>query len=112
MLYCLRSNFVYKFSCGRCNATYYGEGHRHLSVRVGECLGVSPLTEKKLKSKKSTVVKDHLLFCDYIVSIDSDFHVKVKESLLISRDDPISNKNEASPPLYLFDLSLLYEFIF
>ena len=98
MLYCLRCNFVYKFSYGRCNATYYGEVHWHLSVRVGECLGVSHLTEKKLKSKKSTAVKDHQLFCDHIVSTDdfkilttsdSDFHVKVKESLLISRDDPI-----------------------
>ena len=35
MPYCLRSNVVYKFSCGRYNATYYGETCRHLSVRVG-----------------------------------------------------------------------------
>ena len=108
----LRSNVVYKFSCGRCNATYYGETCRHLSVRVGEHSGISPLTGKKLKSKKSTAVKDHMLFCDHIVSIDdfkilatsdSDFHVKVKESLLISHDEPILNKNETSLPLYLFD---------
>ena len=112
MPYCLRSNAVYKFSCGRCNATYYGETCRYLSVRVGEHSGVSPLTGKKSKSKKSTTVKDHMLFCDHIVSIDafktfgtsdSDFHVKVKESLFISRDEPILNKNETSLPLYLFD---------
>ena len=92
-----RSTYVF-FACGRCNATYYGETCHHLSVRVGEHSGVSPLTGKKLKSKKSTAVKDHMLFCDHIVSIDdfkilatsdSDFHVKVKESLLISRDEPI-----------------------
>ena len=62
-----------------------------------------------------------MLFYDHIVSIDdlkilgtsdSDFHVKVKESLFISRDEPISNKNEASLPLYLFGSSLLYEIIF
>ena len=84
----------------------------HLSVRVGEHSGVSSLTRKKSMSKKSTAVKDHMLFCDHIVSIDdvktlptsdSDFHVKVKESLLISRDEPILNKNEMSLPLYLFD---------
>ena len=121
MPYCLRSNVVYKFSCGRCNATYYGETCRHLSVRVGKYSGVSPLTRKKSKSKKSTAVKDYMLFCDHIVSIDdfkilatsdSDFHVKVKESLLTSRDEPIVNKNETSPPLYLFDRSLPGEIIF
>ena len=112
MLYCLRSNVVYKFSCGRCNATYYSETCRHLSVRVGEHSGVSPLTGKKSKSKKSAAVKEHMLFCDHIVSIDDfkilatsdlDFHVKVKESLLISCDEPILNKNETSLPLYPFD---------
>ena len=112
MPYCLRSNVVYKFSCGRCNATYHGETCWHLSVRVGEHSGVSPLTGKKSKSKKSTAVNDHMLLCDHIVSIDhfkilatsdSDFHVKVKDSLLISRDEPILNKNETSLPFYLFD---------
>ena len=53
-----------------------------------------------------------MLFCDHIVSIDtfkilvtsdSDFHVKVKESLLISCDEPILNKNETLLPHYLFD---------
>ena len=53
-----------------------------------------------------------MLFYDHVVSIDdfkilatseSDFHVKVKESLLIFRDEHILNKNETSLPLYLFD---------
>ena len=53
-----------------------------------------------------------MLFCDHIVSIDdfkilatsdSGFHVKVKESLLISRDEPMLNKNETSLPLYQVD---------
>ena len=52
MPYCLRSNVVYTFSCGRCNATDYGETCRHLSVRVGKHLGISPLTGKKLKPSK------------------------------------------------------------
>ena len=45
----LRSNFVYKFSCGRCNATYYGETCRHSNIRMGEHSGVSPLTGKKVE---------------------------------------------------------------
>ena len=64
------------------------------------------------KSEKSTAVKDHMLSSDHIASIDdfkilltsdSYFLVKVKEGLLISRDEPILNKNETSLPLYLFD---------
>ena len=114
MPYCLRSNVVYKFSCGTCNATYYGETYRHLSVRVGKHSGVSPLTGKKSKSKKSTAVKDHMLFCDHIVSIDdfkilatsdSDFHVKVKETLLISRDEPILKMKRLYLFTYLIDTS-------
>ena len=58
----LRSNVVYKFSCGRCNATCYGEKCQHLNVRVGEYSGISPLTGKKLKARKNTAVKDHMLF--------------------------------------------------
>ena len=50
--------------------------------------------------------------CDQPVTFDdfkvfacsnSEFHLKIKESLLISHDQPILNKNEASLPLYLFD---------
>ena len=81
----LRSNVVYKFSCGRCNATYYGETCRHVNIRVGEHSGVSPLTGKKSKAKKTTAIKDHMLFCDHVVSLEdfkilassnSEFHLK------------------------------------
>ena len=50
--------------------------------------------------------------CNQLVSFDdfevlasskSEFHLKIKESFLISRDQPISNKSKASLPLYLFD---------
>ena len=101
-----------KVSCGRCNATYYGETCRHFKVRVGEHSGISPLTNKRSKSKKSIAVKDHMLMCNQPVSFDdfkvlassnSEFYLKIKESLLISRDQPILNKNEASLPLCLFD---------
>ena len=107
---CLRSNIVYKFARGRCNATYYGENCRHFKVRVGEHSGISPLTNKRSKSKKSTAVKDYMLVCDQPVSFDdfkvlasSKFHLKIKESLLISRDQSILNRIEAFLPLYLFD---------
>ena len=55
---------------------------------------------------------DHMLICDQPVSFDdfkvltssnSEFHLKIKESLLISRDQAVLNKNEPSLPLHLFD---------
>ena len=38
-----------------------------------------------------------------LASSNSEFNLKIKESLLILSDQPILNKNEASLPLYLFD---------
>ena len=97
MPFSLRSNVVYKFSCGRYNATYYGETCRHLSIRVAEHSDVLPLTGKKLEAETTTAIKGHMLFCDHLVSLEdfkilasgnSEFHLKIKESLLISRDKP------------------------
>ena len=98
--------------CGRCNATYFGEMCCHFKVRVGEHSSISPLMNKRSKSKKLTAVKDHMLICDQPVSCDdfkvlassnSLFHLKIRESLLILRDQPVLNKNEASLPLHLSD---------
>ena len=53
-----------------------------------------------------------MLFYDHVVSledfkilasINSEFHLKIKESPLILRDKPELNRNEKSLPLYLFD---------
>ena len=90
----------------------YGKISKRLSVKVGKHSHVSALTGKRSKSKKHTVAKHLVLLCDHIVFIEdfkilatseSDFHVKVKESPLISCDEPNINKNETSLPLYLFD---------
>ena len=35
---------VYKFQCGKCNDSYYGKADRHLKIRSGEYIGISPLT--------------------------------------------------------------------
>ena len=109
---------------GRCNSTYYGETCRHFKVRVAEDSGILLLMKKRSKSKKWTVVKDHMLICDQPVSFDdfkvlpssnSGLHLKIKESLLITRDQPIFNKNEASlpflPSIWLVSYSLMTSFI-
>ena len=56
---------VYKFQCGRYNASYYGETDRYLRVRSGEHICISPLTFKKVKSSAKSSIRDHLLFCNH-----------------------------------------------
>ena len=51
----LTSGVVYKFQCGLCNESYYGECVIHLNVRSGEHTGISPLTKKHVKPKNSSV---------------------------------------------------------
>ena len=42
----LTSGVVYKFQCGFCNESYYGECVRQLNIRIGELVGISPFTKK------------------------------------------------------------------
>ena len=107
----LTSGVVYKFQRGLRNESYYGECVRHLNVRIGEHIGISPLTRKKVKPKGSAV-SDHLLLCNHSPSFENfsvptkenkKFLLELKESLLIMRDKPSLNRNIRSAPLYLFD---------
>ena len=110
----LVSGVVYKYMCGRCNSTNYGETDRHLKVRPGEHIGISPLTFKKTKPSKESAIHDHLLNCNNTPSFEeftiltnrnNKFVLEIKESLLIKRDRPILNKNISSGKLFLFDKS-------
>ena len=110
----LVSGVVDKYMCGRCNSTNYGEPDRHLKVRSGEHIGISPLTFKKTKPSKESAIRDHLLNCNNIPSFEeftiltngnNKFDLEIKESLLIKRDRPILNKNISSAKLFLFDNS-------
>ena len=107
----LTSGVIYKFHCGLCNESYYGECMRHLNVRIGEHLGISPLTRKQIKPKNNSVA-DHLLLCNDSASYDNfstltrenkRFLLESKESLLIMRYNPSFNRNITTAPLYLFD---------
>ena len=108
----LTSGVIYKFQCCLCNESYYGEFVRHLNVRIGEHIGISPLTKKTVKPKGS-IVSDHLFLCNHSPPSFEHFSVLTKEnrkfvlelieSLLIMRDKPSLNRNVKSAPLYLFD---------
>ena len=64
----LTSVVVYKFQSGLCNEPYYGECVRHLNVRTGEHIRISPLTKKKVKPKV-IAVSDYLLLCNHSPSL-------------------------------------------
>ena len=79
LLYDLSSDVVYKYTCGRSNSSFYGETDRHLRVRGGEHIGLSPLTFKKFEPSKESAVRDNLLFCDNEHSFE-EFSVLAKTS--------------------------------
>ena len=108
----LVSGVVYKYTCGRCNSSYYGETDRHLKVRSGEHIGIPPLIFRKVKPSKESAILDHLPNCNKISSFDEftilayghhKYILKIKESLLIKLDRPVLNKNISSAKLFLFD---------
>ena len=67
----LISGVVYKFQCGLCNESYYGESIRHLDIRSGEHIGVSTLTGKKVKPSNNSAICDHLLHSNFLPSFDN-----------------------------------------
>ena len=86
---------VYKFQCGLCSASYYGENISHLNIRFGEHIGVPPLTGMKVKSINNKAVGGHLLHYNYLYSFNNfsildhekkKLLLEIKESLLIMRD--------------------------
>ena len=108
----LSSHIVYKFIGSCCNATYCGQTQRHFFVRASEHLAITASTGKFVKQPKKSAIFDHILLDGHKASFDNfsifltesnPFELQLKESLLISRDKPILNKNIYSFPLELFD---------
>ena len=109
----IRSLILYKFKCSICINTYVGKTKRHNIVRRYEHLGVSVLTNKPFKYNKDTCtairkhINDDNHQCDsdsfkIVGSASNDFHLKIKESLLILKEKPQLNVSNESLPLYVF----------
>ena len=90
---------------------YIGKTKWHLLVRQYEHLG---LTEKarKYTQRDATAIRKHCHENKHRCSMDNfeivgtavnDFHLKLKESLLILKMKSCSNIAQESLPLYLFD---------
>ena len=110
----INSEVKYKFKCHTCNSVYIAKTKWHLLVRQYENLGLSFLTGKALKytEKDATAIRKHFRENKHRCSVDNfeivgtaanDFHLKLKESLLILKMKPYLNVAQVSTPLYLFD---------
>ena len=81
-----QSNFVYKFECGSCKASYYSKTYRRMKIQVSEHQGVSSRTGKRMKGTLSASVRDHhtLAWEDFsIIDRESNHYLlETKESLL------------------------------
>ena len=64
----LTSGVIYKFQCGLCDEFCYRKCVRHLTVRNGEHVGISLLTNKRLQPRKDSDVCHHLLNCNYSIT--------------------------------------------
>ena len=96
------------------NRVYVGETRRHLLVRQYENMGRSILNEKpsKYNDKDATAIRKHChqnyhhsdSCCFTLIgSASNNFHLKLKESLLILQLKLSLNVAKESMPLYLFD---------
>ena len=107
----LRSHLIYKISCSCCSAIYYGETERHLFVRTSEHLGITILTQKRVKNPQKSAIMDHILLESHNATYDdfsifilehNQFKLHLKESLLIKRDKPELSRNINTHHLELF----------
>ena len=110
----IRSLLLYKFTCGICTNTYVGKTKRHNIVRRHEHLGISVLSGKPLKynTQNCTAIRKHINDSNHQCNSDSfeivgsatnDFYLKIKESLLILKEQPTLNVAGDSLPLYVFN---------
>ena len=96
-----RSDIGYKYTCSNYKAIYNGKTYHLFFTRHAELMGITSLTGKHLKTVKQSSVFVYLLECSFLIDFDhfdilasdqNKLRIFVKESLLIKRDQPQSNK--------------------
>ena len=84
----------------------------HFKVWMCEHLGISALTDERVKGDDDSAIKEHLLFCSHtadfkdfsiLATNNNEFKVMLMERLLTNRDHLSLNKNKQSLALELFD---------
>ena len=101
------SNVVYKFTCGQCTATYYGETTRHLKTRIAEHRDLSARTGKPVTRPLHSSIRNHALDTGHDINSDN-FKVvfnsnagdlRLAESIIIHKNRPNLNNMDSSVPL-------------
>ena len=89
--YDLMSKVVYKYTCGRCNSSYYGETERHLRVGATEDIGLSRLTFKKCEPSKESAhyTKNQIFFfqASWKDGLSKKIALEYDLSCIIGKDD-------------------------
>ena len=113
----IMTDFVYHFKCSCCAATYVGRCVRHKQVRFCEHSGLSPRTGKPYKPTlvNASSIKLHMMKEKHPVDPNQDFKIlsrggnreilDIKESIMISRLNPVLNDRVSSTPLFLYGWS-------
>ena len=100
-----RSNVIYKAGCWNCDEFYIGQTKRRLHDRKTEHF------KALAKSDHSSAIADHVKttghdikwhHVDILASGKTDFHCKIKETLLIQELKPSLNVNVSSEKLLLY----------
>ena len=105
----VKSNVVYFYKCGQCEATYCGETIRHLHTRIAEHKGVSPRTGRPIASPTNSSIRQHSELNDHpivqtnfkILATSNRFDIKTVESIFIHKLKPTLNDSNASTPLHI-----------
>ena len=108
------SNVIYRHKWNICNDVYIGETKRQLLLCQHEHLGRSILTKKPIKynENNATVVRKYFhqqnhppdSFCFSLIgNATNNYHLKLKESLVILKFKPSLNIAKEFMPLYLFE---------
>ena len=79
----LTAGLVYKFQCGLYNESYYVECLRHLSLISGEHIGISPLTNKRVKPRKNSAFCHNLLHCNYYPTFEDTSALYQDDKLIL-----------------------------
>ena len=104
---CVKSNIVYKYSCGLCSATYIGESTRHYQTRVSEHRGISPRTGLHYSKAPKSNICNHFLETGHDIHSDNfcvifsgrEWEIKLAESIKIHQSKPSLNDMVSSTPL-------------